>query len=333
MTQQSKILPLSFDLIEISSILEGKKEYKKDKITINLLKSGKKIKRYIFQNLDDNFPFIGVVNGSFKRNGYCINKYENGDIYFGYYKKDLKDKNGFYSYNPIIEGKFRLNEYYFGSYENDLKNGKGIYLWIKERENRKEFTNYKRASFSAFIGNFKDDNLNKGALLQRKIKKIGEELLFYYGTFNSEGLKHGENSFFYSFELGILYFGKFKNDKFINGFIGKFNENELIDLVHYYKKKSHTMETISSEQFKQINEVMNDFLKVIKSRNYFKEIYDIFSEVKEFKENYKNQIETFNKDKEKMNEVENNLNKFNLSICEDIEYKIKNLNNVNNTIE
>ena len=332
-SQQPKILPLTFDSSEISSILEDKKEYKKDKITISLLKGGKKIKRYLFQNSDDTLPFIGVVNGSLKRNGYCVNKYENGDTYFGHYKKDLKDKNGLYSYNPIVDGKFRLSEYYFGSYENDLKNGNGIYLWIKERESKKEFANYKRASFSVFIGNFKDDNLDKGVLFQRKIKKVGEDLLFYYGSLNSERLKHGENSFFYSYELGILYFGKYKNDKFINGFIGKLDENDnIIDMAHYYKKKSHPKETISSEDFKKYSEIMNDFLKIIKSRNYFKEMYDIFSEVNEFKEVYKSQIDTYNKDKEKMNEVENTLNKYNsITICEDIEnlIKNKNLNNEN----
>jgi len=331
--QQPKILPLSFDSSVISSLSEDKKEYKKDNITITLLKGGKKIKRYIFQNSDNVLPFSGVVNGSLKRNGYCINKYENGDIYFGHYKKDLKDKNGLYSYNPIVDGKFRLSEYYFGSYENDLKNGKGIYLWIKERESKKEFANYKRASFSVFIGDFKDDSLIKGVLFQRKIKKVGEDLLFYYGGLNSEGLKHGENSFFYCYELGILYFGKYKNDKFINGFIGKLDENDnIIDMAHYYKKKSHPKETISSEEFKKYSEIMSDFLKVIKGRNYFKEMYDIFNEVNEFRDLYKTQIDIYNKDKEKMNEVENTLNKYNLiTICEDIENNIKNknLNNEN----
>ena len=77
---------------------------------------------------------------------------------------------------------------------------------------------------------------------------------------------------------------------------------------------------------------MTDFLKVIKSRNYFKEMYDIFSEVNEFKEVYKSQIDTYNRDKEKMNEVENTLNKYNLiTICGDVEnlIKNKNLNNEN----
>lgn len=47
-SQQPKILPLSFDSSEISSILEDKKEYKKDKITISLLKGGKKDKKISF---------------------------------------------------------------------------------------------------------------------------------------------------------------------------------------------------------------------------------------------------------------------------------------------
>jgi len=45
---------------------------------------------------------------------------------------------------------------------------------------------------------------------------------------------------------------------------------------------------------------MSDFLKVIKGRNYFKEMYDIFNEVNEFRDLYKTQIDIYNKDKEKI---------------------------------
>ena len=34
---------------------------------------------YILKNKYNNLPFIGVVNFEFKREGYCINKYLNGD--------------------------------------------------------------------------------------------------------------------------------------------------------------------------------------------------------------------------------------------------------------
>ena len=48
---------------------------------------------FALENKDENIPFLGVVNFNFKRFGFCLNTFINGDIYFGNYYKDVISKN------------------------------------------------------------------------------------------------------------------------------------------------------------------------------------------------------------------------------------------------
>ena len=145
-------------------------------------------KMYILKNKFNNLPFIGVVNSEFKREGYCVNKYLNGDEYFGYYSNDLRNKQGMYIYKPKYEtGKIILRQYYFGLWENDLKEGRGIYLWLKEDKsisknnyNNKSynpFNNFDKADFDAYVGNFEKNKFTKGTLL----KKEGDNYFVFHG--------------------------------------------------------------------------------------------------------------------------------------------------------
>ena len=87
---------------------------------------------YIVKNNFNKKPFIGVVNYEFKREGYCINNYENGDEYFGYYSNDLRNKQGLYIYKPKpIINKFITRQYYFGLWENDKKKWKRCIFMVK----------------------------------------------------------------------------------------------------------------------------------------------------------------------------------------------------------
>ena len=49
---------------------------------------------FALENKDEKIYFLGVVNFNFKRFGYCLNTYINGDIYFGNYYKDIIRKKG-----------------------------------------------------------------------------------------------------------------------------------------------------------------------------------------------------------------------------------------------
>ena len=160
---------------------------------------------YVMKNKINNLPFIGVINYEFKREGYCINKYLNGDEYFGYYKNDLRNKQGMYIYKPKYEmGKIILRQYYFGLWENDIKEGRGIYLWLKEsidQSNRNiinnksynPFSNFDKANFSAYVGNFEKNKFTKGTLLKKE-----EDNYFVFHGYFSNSKKERKNCFYYN---------------------------------------------------------------------------------------------------------------------------------------
>ena len=88
---------------------------------------------YVLKNKIYNLPFFGIINYEFKREGYYVNKYSNGDDYFGYYSNDLRNKQEIYIYKQKYEIKNTLlMEYYLGIWENDLNERRGIYLWPKK---------------------------------------------------------------------------------------------------------------------------------------------------------------------------------------------------------
>ena len=78
--------------------------------------------------------------------------------------------------------------------------------------------NFDKANFSAYVGNFEKNKFVKGTLL----KKEGDNYFVFHGFFlNSK--KEGKNCFYYSAKLEEILYGTFKDDKFIEGFVGKFN--------------------------------------------------------------------------------------------------------------
>ena len=260
---------------------------------------------YVMKNKINNLPFIGVLNYEFKREGYCVNKYLNGDEYFGYYINDLRNKQGIYIYKPKYEtSKIILRQYYFGLWENDIKEGRGIYLRHREnidKNNRNlinnklynPFNNFEKANFDAYVGNFEKNQFTKGTLL----KKEGDNYFIFHGWFlNSK--KEGNNCFYYSAKLEEIMYGKFKEDKFLEGFVGKFDENGKIKDIIKYKNKT-IIEKDKFQAIDNIKEISNKLLKfrnIIMSKDYFGILYSIFKEVIDFKNENMNDVDIFNSD-------------------------------------
>lgn len=242
---------------------------------------------YVFamENKDENLPFIGVVNFNFERFGYCLNTYINGDIYFGFYYKDIINKKGLYSYKPQIQNEFKLSQYYLGEWKNNLLEGKGIYLWIKDHvDNTASFNEFINPTFDAFVGVSEKGLFKKGVLL----KYIDNNFLMYYGGFSPEGKKEGNSCFYYSNKLDKICYGTYKDNIFIEGFVGKFNEGgKLNDLIIYKKDKNKTHsegEKLKINEYKNIENIMTNFRKIIFSKNYFKMIYEEFDKVLKFRD-------------------------------------------------
>ena len=319
-----ELSPLKFNIKQIINVLKKKPEFTKDAISIKKFEdnsSDNKNPKYLITQKNNTFSFSLIVNDLFQRDDLCINTYANNDSYFGYFKNDKRNQIGFYSFAPTSSEKFRYSEYYYGSWENDLKHGNGIYLWLKEREKRdKPFTLYKLANFKAYIGSFENDSPKKGVLLKKRAK----DFYIYYGKFSKDFTeKHGKNCFYYSFTLKQIYFGKFRSGRFVNGFIGKFDENDkLIDIIKYYRRKIYEYEEIPKEEIDNTSKIMNDFLNVVKSKDYFRMVYDEFSKINELKNLYKGDVES---GKEvKYEDISENLKGYNkLNICEDIENGVK----------
>jgi hypothetical protein len=259
---------------------------------------------YIIKNKFNKIPFIGVVNFEFKREGYCVNTYQNGDEYFGYYSNDLRNKQGLYIYKPKpILNQFISRQYYFGLWENDKKSGRGIYLWLKEKNSYNlynktynPFNNFENSNFHAYVGEVDNDNFTKGTLL----KKEGDNYFVFHGQLNSKNLKkNGKDCFYYSSNLEEIFFGTYKNDVFTDGYIGKYNENGEIDnIVKFQDKKITELENLKKfENVQNIIRKLETFRNVIMSKDYFGILYNVFKDAIDFKNKNMNDIDIFNSDK------------------------------------
>ena len=259
---------------------------------------------YIIKNRFNKIPFIGVVNFEFKREGYCVNTYQNGDEYFGYYSNDLRNKQGLYIYKPKpILNQFISRQYYFGLWENDKKSGRGIYLWLKEKNSYNlynktynPFNNFENSNFHAYVGEVDNDNFTKGTLL----KKEGDNYFVFHGQLNSKNLKkNGKECFYYSSNLEEIFFGTYKNDVFTDGYIGKYNENGEIDnIVKFQDKKITELENLKKfENVQNIIRKLETFRNVIMSKDYFGILYNVFKDAIDFKNKNMNDIDIFNSDK------------------------------------
>ena len=286
---------------------------------------------YILKNKFNNLPFIGVVNYEFKREGYCINSYLNGDEYFGYYINDLRNKQGLYIYKPKSEiGNKILRQYYFGLWENDYKEGRGIYLWLNEiRDNRNRniinnksynpFNNFEKANFYAYIGLLKKNKFTKGTLL----KKENDNYFVFHGSLQNLK-KNGKNCFYYSAKLEQILYGTFKDDKFIEGFVGKYDDNGQIKEIIKYKNKTiiNKDKFLPNDNIEELSQKLITFRNIIMSKDYFGILYKVFKDAIDFKNKNMNNIDIFNSDLYiDLMDVEASYNQ--VSIFKDIEKHIK----------
>ncbi len=322
--------PIQFNAKEIQESLQKTGIYQKDSFTIKIWldadeysEDNTKIPEdedlmFVIQNKDKKSAFLGVVNYYFKREGYCLNTYLNGDIYYGYYSSDCRNKQGIYSYLPNkINEKEMLYQFYYGLWKNDLFHGNGIYLWLREKNsNTNIFNDFDNSNFQAFIGNSIKGTFNKGAL----ISKEKNNYFVYYGTLSAQCKKEGTNCFYYSANLENLCFGTFKNNIFVDGYVGKFDDNgELIDIIKFRKSsKKNEVKKIIFDKKDIIYEKLSKIRNVLLSKDYFGILYEVFGEIIKFRNEKMNDMEIILSDK--YVQVMKSLSTFNnVTLCKDIE--------------
>ena len=317
--EQNKII---FDKSLIFKSLDKFGEYKNEKLktTIKKWEDDDVTSNMFIIKIEGDCSFLGVINGLFEREGFGVNTYSNGDYYFGYFSENERNKHGIYSYKPKIENNNILSEYYYGSWKDNYKDGYGIYLWLKENKSTKSFTDFSNSSFKAYIGNISRDVFTKGTLL---IKSFDNYFL-YHGTFNSEGKKHGDLSFFYSAQKELLLYGTFENDNFISGFISTFNdEGNLIKICKYNNGEMVERKDINQIEIDIVEKIMFNFRNVIMSKDYFGDAYKEFGNVVKFKEKHMNNLDILNSDK--YIDIMNAVVRYNkITIFKDIENYVEN---------
>ena len=224
-----------------------------------------------------------------EKEGYCVNRYDNGDAYFGYYANDVRNHHGFYFYNPIYENNYKLNRYYFGLWKNDLRHGYGIYLWTKEEGKEKFYDNFDNSNFKAYVGNFDSDNLVKGTYLSKE----EDNYFVYHGTFSKDRKREGNNCFYFSSNLEILLYGTFKENEFVDGYFASFyDDGDIKEIFKYNNNNADYLE--NNTENNNIKEMMNTFRDCIMSEDYFGIIFDVFSRILKFKERYLFNIDVIN---------------------------------------
>ena len=342
--ESSQTNQIYFNKTEILNSLEKNGKYETDTtLIIKLIKNDydKKnnnsemyIMRIVEKFYKEKIVFIGIINNNFKREGICINNYINGDSYFGYYSNDLRNKSGLYIYNPKIIcskiNKFILYQYYFGLWKNDIKHEKGIYIWIKDEYNNNfknknninkinnPFQNFEKSDFQAYVGKIDNNNFTKGTLL----KKEGKNFFIYFGTFSKELKKNGKNCFYYCSKLEELFYGDYENDIFKEGYVSKFDDKGKIKDIIYFKNKINKVNLENSNMINIANKITK-FRNIIKSKDYFEILFNIFKDIIDFKNNNMNDIKIFNSlSDNQINDISTSFNKE--TIFEDIENNLDN---------
>ena len=296
MKEPQKNSKITLDKAAIFKTLDKTGEYKNEslKITIKKWEDDDVVGNMFIIKIEGETPFLGVVNGMFEREGFGVNTYSNGDIYFGYFSENQRNKHGIYSYKPKLENNFILSEYYYGMWKDDYRDGYGIYLWLRENKSNEPFNNFETSSFKAYIGNISKDIFIKGTLLI----KSENNYYIYHGQFNSEGKKHGDLSFFYSAQKELLLYGTFDNDIFISGYIAKFtDEGNIIKINKYFNGKIEEKNESNSKEIEIVEKIMFNFRNIIMSKDYFGDIYKEFKEVNKFREKNMNNLEILNSDR------------------------------------
>ena len=296
MKDHQKNSKITLDKAAIFKALDKTGEYKNEslKITIKKWEDDDVVGNMFIIKIEGETPFLGVVNGMFEREGFGVNTYSNGDIYFGYFSENQRNKHGIYSYKPKLENNFILSEYYYGMWKDDYRDGYGIYLWLRENKSNEPFNNFETSSFKAYIGNISKDIFTKGTLLI----KSENNYFIYHGQFNSEGKKHGDLSFFYSAQKELLLYGTFDNDIFISGYIAKFtDEGNIIKINKYFNGKIEEKNESNSKEIEIVEKIMFNFRNIIMSKDYFGDIYKEFKEVNKFREKNMNNLEILNSDR------------------------------------
>jgi hypothetical protein len=284
---------------KINDSINENGEYTDSDITIKRWEGNSSQGNYLAEIAKDDSQFVGILNNRLEKEGYGFYRFPNNDNYFGSFKYDERNYNGFYIWpQEEVNGKIHTESYH-GFWKDNKKFKYGIYLWLDEDEDNEKFDN---ANFDAYVGQFEGNNYKRGTFL----KKSGDNYYVYHGDFTPDGKKNDNNAFFYSSSLDRLFHGKIENDIFKNGYIVYFNSDSgLIENIVYCdfedNKDVKTMkmkDEINKDDLKAEEDETLLFRNVILSIDYFGIIYKTYKGTVKFMIEEMGEVSIF-EDKEK----------------------------------
>lgn len=293
---------IEFDKQKVYDSIRANQKYEDDGVLLRKWEGAEEGESFTGSVERGRTKFLGIFNGKFEREGYGINYFENGDIYFGYFEKDMRNKHGVYIWNPVEENGIVKTEMYHGFWKDNKKDRHGIYIWMEEPVGNEEF---EKANFEAYVGQINADNYKKGTYLTKR----DESYFLYHGNFDESGVKNDEKAYFYSSTYDRLMRGKIVNDFFVDGYVSFFDSEtgELNDLVYtkFNKEEVESVEMrdqINEEVREQAEVELDNFRNVILQVDYFGEMYKRYKEILKFIPQHMTTVDVFD-DKEVFPEI------------------------------
>ena len=279
---------IKLEKIKISEGINSGGKYEEEGIKIKVWEESETKDYYIGDINKNGVKFLGVFNKDFQKDGYCLNKYINEEEYFGGYEHDERNRHGLYIWPSTVGKKIRKSEFYWGRWKDNLKDGRGIYLWLKEKKTIEPFSDFDNSEFDSVVGDFKMDNCVKGVYMSKK----KDQYYLYYGGFNNNMEKKGDNCFYFNATLEKVLYGKMDNDNFIEGYYGKYNEDGQIEDIEYgkFNEEKKLIDRIDKEKMnnddkKKISDLLVNFRNIIMEEDYFGDLYNYFKEINDYKNN------------------------------------------------
>ena len=242
---------------------------------------------YIVNINKNNIKFQGIFNENFERNGYAISSYSNNENYFGYYKNDIRNKEGIYTWPIEIENQRRKTEFYWGIWRDNIKEDHGIYLWLDEDNKKKPFEKFDDCIFDVYLGEIDNDSFTKGVYLS----KTKDNYYIYYGGYDIFGKRDGANCYYYNSNEDKVFYGSMKKGLFENGFMGVFdNEGKIYDLfrVEFDSKQKIRRylqrDDIDTSVRERVEWRILVFRSLILEEDYFNIIFKAFKNIVEFRD-------------------------------------------------
>lgn len=256
--------------------------YEEEGVKIKNWEGDKETEYYIGDLKKGKSKYLGVLNVVLKRENYGVNYYDNGDIYFGMFDSDVKNKHGAYFFAPTVEEGHILSEVYHGYWKANMKEMRGMYVWLKEKEND---TCFDTSDMEAFVGEIESDLYKRGCYLT----KINYSFYVYYGSFDRDGKKNDENAFFYDNVRDRVFNGKIVNDKFVNGYMAAFDENSEIKSLIYleFDHNDTPTEFLKAEEIDEATkelktETISKFRNFLLGEDHFTMVYNKVKQVRAY---------------------------------------------------